>query len=305
MFFHNHDADKLGDLDAADLRYEWFWNLWKRRLQPYSELASEEKVAILVSSRHGSSIRFIVRPERLLAAPYRTKRQAIDIISRHTKVPRADVLANTYTATRPEGPGFLLVWHATEVQQVDLPRPTDLRLGRHGWGREDDPAKLRRWGVVPGASLRPRSPATTKKGGQGRQNDTALRIQIELRAMHVARQWLAAHGYSHIKEVSGTKSWDFEARHKLTGKVRRVEVKGISGTGLSFIATANEVREAKSGNTLLLVVNGIQSTRSSDGAVAAIGGRLHVLDPWVPRDDELKAQQYKWTGQRANRPRPA
>lgn len=191
------------------------------------------------------------------------------------------------------------------MRQLDLPRPAELRLGRHGWGREDDPVKLAKWGVVPGAPLKPKSPAITKKAGQGRQTDTALRATIELHAMHVARQWLAAHGYSKIEDVSTSMSWDFEARHKLTGKVRRVEVKGISGTGLSFIATANEIREAKSGSTMLLVVNGIRSTKSSDGTVAATGGRLHLLDPWVPRDTELKVEQYKWTGQGKNRPRPA
>ena len=305
MFFHNHDADKQKDLDASRLKREWFWNLWKQRLQPFNELADEQRVALLVSSRHGSSIRFVVRPDRVLAVPYKTKRQAIDMIASHTGLSRANVSGNPYTADRSEGPGFLLLWRAASVRQLDLPRPADLRLGRHGWGREDDPVKLARWGVVPGAPLKPKSPAIAKKGGQGRQADAALRIQIEMRAMQVARQWLAAHGYSQIEDVSGTKSWDFEARHKLTGKVRRVEVKGVTGSGLSIIATANEIHEAKSGRTMLLVVNGIRSTRSSDGTVVAAGGRLHVLDPWVPRDAELKAEQYKWTGRSTNRPRPA
>jgi hypothetical protein len=293
VYFHNHDERALGPLSSARLRNEWFWNLWSKRLQPFDHLAENEPLGLIVTDANGSTIRFIVNARQVLQTSYTNRRDAFKKLSGHTGLSTAELASNPYTAGRPEGPGFLLAWQAGTIRRVDLPRPAELSLWQHGWGREDDPARLKAWGV--GAAKVP-SKAQVPRRGQGWQTSVQANRAVELRSMKVAHDWLVAAGYRHIDDVSTRKSWDYEVRRTTNGAVRHVEVKGITGTGLDCLVTRNEVDSAVAtpGATILLVVNGIRLRQASDGAIAASDGTLHSFDPWTPTKAELTPESYRW-----------
>lgn len=293
MYFHNHDERTLGVLDDARLRDEWFWNLWSKRLQPYGLLSENDTVGLVVTNAAGSTIRFTVNARDVLHTPFTNRRDALKKLAAHTGLRVADLSANPYTATQPERSGFLLVWRADRIRRVDLPRPPELALWRHGWGRQDDPALLATWGIG-AANTVPKRQAATR--GQGWQASIEANRAIERHSMQSARDWLAAAGYRHIDDVSTRKSWDYEARRTAAATVRHVEVKGTTATGLECLVTRNEVNAASAtpGATILLVVNDIQLQREVDGTIEASGGTMHVFDPWIPSKSELRPEVYRW-----------
>ena len=294
MYFHLHDERKHGPLNDARLRDEWFWNLWSKRLQPFEQLSDGETLGLVVTDANGSTIRFIVRARAVLNTTYRDRRDALKTLSAHTQLPRAGIASNPYTAGQPERPGFLLAWRAGQIRRVDLPRPVELLIWRHGWGREDDPDRLNAWGIGTAQPAPPKKP--TQPRGQGWQTSIEANRAVERRSMDVAHSWLIAAGYRQIDDVSTRKSWDFEVRRTAAGPIRHVEVKGMTGTGLDCLVTRNEVEAAVAlpGSTLLLVVNGIQLQRAPDGTIAAVSGAIHAFDPWIPGSSELRPEIYRW-----------
>lgn len=262
MYFHHHDERTLGVLDDAALRDEWFWNLWSKRLQPYGQLEERDVIGLVVSNAAGSTIRFTATARDVVHTPFTSRRDALKKLAAHTGLRVADLQTNAYTALQPERPGFLLAWRAVDVRRVDLPRPPELSLWRHGWGRQDDPALLAAWGIGAGKA------ASKKRGaarGQGWQSSIAANRAIERRAMELAHAWLTEAGYRHVEDVSARKSWDYEARRTSASEIRHVEVKGTTSSGLQCLVTRNEVDAAgaATGGTILLVVNDIrlQTTR--------------------------------------------
>lgn len=126
---------------------------------------------------------------------------------------------------------------------------------------------------------RPGSRART--GGQGFGLNAAERAAVERRAMDVAMTWLTMNGFVGIRDVHMTHSCDFIATRD--GIEHAVEVKGTtSGLG-KVILTANEVALHRNRHpaSLLIVVHsiGFQELRTQ-----AIGGILHVFDPFVVDD---------------------
>jgi len=118
------------------------------------------------------------------------------------------------------------------------------------------------------------------------------RRAVELRAMQVAGDWLAAEGYR-VSDVSATESCDYTA---VKERVKTyVEVKGTTGRGEAVILTKNEValHQVRFPHTMLMIVSGIELDKSANPPLAA-GGSLRVISPWKIYDERLTALSYQY-----------
>ena len=116
-------------------------------------------------------------------------------------------------------------------------------------------------------------PSRAAVAGQGYRLSAPERRAIELHAMAAARSWLEGEGYS-VKDVSGSASFDFEARN--SERLVKVEVKGTTGDGADAIfMTKNEVdlHINERGATGIIIVSDIKLARS-EAEITAMGGRL-------------------------------
>jgi len=287
MYYFNHDERRYGELTPRVLRNEWFWNIWALRLKPYGVLADGDEIAIVVTSDSGSSIRYVVKARDVTSVPVASKKAAISAIVDHTGLTSAAVAANPYTAAKPDRPGHLLIWRPAKIRSCNLPRPADLRMGRHGWALSTP---------APEADVvrTPDVASTVRDFGQGRINDALKRAAIEDQAMKIAKAYLAGKKFRAIKNVSRGASWDFECVDS-QGVKHRVEVKGTTGAKVRCELTANEVAATSdgSGPMILIVVTSITVSPSAAG-YAASGGRPHEYFPWSPQPAELKATHYSW-----------
>jgi hypothetical protein len=122
-------------------------------------------------------------------------------------------------------------------------------------------------------------PSRAATAGQGYGLSGPERRAVELRAMAAARGWLEGQGYS-VKDVSGSASFDFEAR--IGDQLVKVEVKGTTGDGSDAIfMTKNEVdlHTRERGATGIIIVSDIKLDRS-DANFTATGGRLVCEIGW-------------------------
>jgi hypothetical protein len=73
-----------------------------------------------------------------------------------------------------------------------------------------------------------------------------------------------------------------------------LEAKGTTTPGTAVIVTRGEVAHAREhpGDCVLGVVSSISVDR--DGRAVPGSGSLHVLEPWTPEDDDLRARQYDY-----------
>lgn len=135
------------------------------------------------------------------------------------------------------------------------------------------------------------SPLKNNRRGQGRNLSPEARRAVELRAMHVAKLWLKAEGFTHIKDVSSTESCDFRARKN--GKGWFIEVKGTTGGAASILLTRREVALHLKQHPLnaLLVVHGIRLTAMP---IAANEGTLLSICPWEVDEDALSPTCYEY-----------
>jgi hypothetical protein len=129
-------------------------------------------------------------------------------------------------------------------------------------------------------------------GGQGFGLPAGARRAVELRAMTVAKEYLATTWQS-VTDVSANESYDLRCDHG--GAVLFVEVKGTTGTGESILLTANEValaaREAP--RTALLVVHSIELLEDPTGWRAE-GGNLRITQPWIPNSLQLTPLTFRY-----------
>ena len=294
MYFSHHDERTLGSLTERRLRREWCWNIWSTRMQPYEQLTDGDEIGVVVTNASGSTIAYLGNVSRLLKAPIRGKADAISTIAAHTTLNATEVGSNPYTARQRDRPGYVLAYRLRNVRPLGLPRPVTLTIQRHGWGWEHDTRILRSWGVA-SAARHPQKPPP-QRSGQGWRNDAIARAVVEEHAMQLAHQWLVDGGYVNIQTVAARKSWDFEAQARRNGPIRRVEVKGTTGTGLKVNVTRNEVAAAQDGSeaSMMVIVNGIRLSRS-EGTVVASGGDVFVVDPWIPSAEDLRVESYTWT----------
>jgi hypothetical protein len=120
-----------------------------------------------------------------------------------------------------------------------------------------------------------------KRGtGQGRGLSYPERRAVELHAMAVAEAQLVSCGYTKIVDTSAHKPYDFEA--KKDGGEWLIEVKGSTSNQIdSFLLTANELNlhQSRQGNTVLIIVSGIELSREGDEPEAS-GGVAELHTPW-------------------------
>ncbi|PAX06673.1 MrcB family domain-containing protein [Sphingomonas lenta] len=123
-------------------------------------------------------------------------------------------------------------------------------------------------------------PGSTRQSskGQGFGLSAPERKAVEAHAMSLAAAWLAANGFTAIRDVHAAYSCDYLATRN--GVEHHVEVKGTTSPYGKVILTANEVELHRRTHptNLLIVVHGIDLI---DARTKATGGEVTVLDPLV------------------------
>lgn len=137
-----------------------------------------------------------------------------------------------------------------------------------------------------------KEPALRKARGQGFSASVEVRTAIELHAMRVASEFLAAKGYE-LHDVSRTRPYDFVAVKG--AEELHVEVKGTTSEADSIFLTKNEVNHARQnpGKAVLLVVHGIE-IEGTEGNIVVGGGATLSWWPWVVDHGSLEPLQFKY-----------
>ncbi|MDP9443754.1 MAG: DUF3883 domain-containing protein [Actinomycetota bacterium] len=286
-------ADEQGpaEEDFDELTY---WNVWRQRKRPYSDLEDGSLVLLMDSWPGGGRLSWVVRARRVHKGVFAGWDDATKSLARWSGRSLREVRREPYTATkRARDAGIVLAWQASVVRRLDIPRPQALFVGRHGWAVLDDLTvidlglgDLLQGG---GASRAPRS------------TDSERNRAVELYAVERALDWCAAAGLRDGRHVGDDgKPWDIEATDA-AGHARFIEVKGSTGGPGPVMVTRNEVRAAgQHGDTHALVhVHSIGVRDDDDGRSQCDGGVLQVFDPWRPLDEELAAVAYEWKRQPA------
>lgn len=138
--------------------------------------------------------------------------------------------------------------------------------------------------------LRPRS--TNRPRGQGFGLSTEERRLVEQHAMAKARELLESEGFE-LRDVSRNHSYDFIAMKNQEEII--VEVKGTTSSLGAIVLTANEVYAHKvhHPHNMLIIVHSIDLKRSPLD-LAAYGGELLKIQPWLPIEKNLKALSYQY-----------
>jgi hypothetical protein len=73
-------------------------------------------------------------------------------------------------------------------------------------------------------------------------------------------------------------------------------VKGTTSTGERVLLTRNEVAQAKAEypSTALFVLADVTVVKEADELPSARGGRVIVLEPWMPRGEDLEPIAYEY-----------
>jgi predicted RNA-binding protein with PUA-like domain len=129
--------------------------------------------------------------------------------------------------------------------------------------------------------------------GQRWSASPAVRRAIELHAVQAAIEHYTRQGWS-VENVSAYCSYDLHCEQD--DRVLRVEVKGTTSTGERVLLTRNEVVQARAEypNTALFVFADVAVVKEADGRPSARSGRAVVLEPWMPRDEDLEAIAYEY-----------
>lgn len=144
--------------------------------------------------------------------------------------------------------------------------------------------------LLPGAA---RSTTRRSSGkGSGYIADSVVRSTIEWRAVYAAIEHYAAENYA-VDYVGNTKPYDLVVTRE--HDVRRVEVKGASGTAEHVELTHGEVDNSREYAPVdLFVMDGIQFERNPDGTVDAFGGEARLWRDWRASDSALKPIRYRY-----------
>lgn len=95
-----------------------------------------------------------------------------------------------------------------------------------------------------GRALQPSAPTPRTQGGN-RQHDPVERAKVEEAAMRAADDYFRRYGYRRSWVHRLNKGWDVTVRNKDRSVEMKVEVKGLSGTGLAIDLTPNEYKKAR------------------------------------------------------------
>jgi ribosomal protein L37AE/L43A len=144
------------------------------------------------------------------------------------------------------------------------------------------------------AALPPLQARTDVKGGQGFGLSYAERVQVEWRAMQVARELYEQRGWD-VVDTSASHPYDLYATQQ--GAQRFIEVKGTTGQGESIMLTNGEVKHAQCNASCcaLVVVSGITLVES-EGIWSASGGRVTThQDLWKLDETRLQATEFRYS----------
>lgn len=142
---------------------------------------------------------------------------------------------------------------------------------------------------VPEETVRPRT--RVARGRVTRVQDPRLRSAIENHAVDQAIDYYRTQGGSHFEKLGKP----YDVRLQLNGVERHVEVKGSSLEIQTVELTVNEVTHAAGYQpTDLVVVDGIDWTRTPDGSITTTGGRLRFWQDWTPADADLAPRKYAY-----------
>lgn len=122
-------------------------------------------------------------------------------------------------------------------------------------------------------------PLRRRPRAQGIGLTSTERRAVELRAMHLAMQFLKSEGFE-CEDQSESESFDILAQRE--GKTLKIEVKGTTSEVCeSVMMTRNEIElhRKEKGATGLLIVSGVQLDRNSE-KLAAFGGVVEALLHW-------------------------
>lgn len=283
---HNTSYGSSADADAgAGAVGDWtWWNLWKIRLQPYSELEDGSLVLLLQSWPGGGRFSHLVQARDVLKKHCASWEDAVQALVRWSGLSEEEVREEPYTASREDDdPLHLIAWRADGLLELDLPRPAGLPLRRNGWAvlSKDELEALGLEDVVA-----PDAPAL----------DARRQRAVELYAVDLALAWCHEQGWGGAHHVGDNGSaWDIEAVDD-RGRTRYIEVKGTSGPGQRLTVTRNEVAAARDHGDLhaLLHVRDICVVRD-EGGWSCSDGELLAHDPWRPRIAELREETFSWT----------
>lgn len=130
-----------------------------------------------------------------------------------------------------------------------------------------------------------------KRQGRSRLPQAQKKV-IEERAVEAAINHLENSGFTNIKDVGKTHSYDIAA--KLNGKDYFIEVKGTISLGEKVVLTRNEVllHRQEYPNNALIVVSQIELDRSEPPS--ATGGKVLFISPWEIDDSDLEALGYEY-----------
>ncbi|MGQ0823775.1 MAG: protein NO VEIN domain-containing protein [Actinomycetota bacterium] len=271
----------------SQVRDSIHWNLWTKRLLPFNDLTDGTRVVLVQNVNGAGRLTWEVEARDVLAASYRSKRDAVRLIATGLGLDAGYVRNHEYTQGHAPA-GYVLAWRYKPVRRLDLPRPTDLefrRGGRHGWLSEDDPAVLSRWGLSPRARSYAAQRARRVQAQQGVETDPVVRSAVERYAEEQAlRQY---RGWRHERRG---KPYDFVLRRGRA--VRYLEVKGSTTPFGKVAVTPREVQWSRSHTVDLVVVHDIEAIKHSDGTVTCSGGVVHKVADWSPTDRELTVRTY-------------
>ncbi len=129
---------------------------------------------------------------------------------------------------------------------------------------------------------------TARDAAQGFQNDPEVRKAVEQHAVRRARQHYERKGYDVLERG---KPFDLECTRQASRLY--VEVKGTQTAGLVIILTPNEVEWSHNHPMELFVVHSLDVSKVR-GRVTVSGGVEHIVTPWRPQRNALKAIAYSF-----------
>ena len=141
------------------------------------------------------------------------------------------------------------------------------------------------------AALQEEIAALNHSVGQGLQKDPRVRKAVENHAMEAATAHYKQRGYS-VEDVSAKGCYDLEIREG--AKVRKVEVKGLSGAPNQIILTRNEVSLARKERGLELFILHSINVEVKPSKVIAKGREVKVISPWRIDDQNLTPINYRY-----------
>jgi len=116
------------------------WNLWEKRLAPYGRLEIGDRVLLAYKNREGKNMfgwdaevsNEVQCDYATIAETHTIVKQAFPEAVDHWELTRKNWLEHPYNVDKPE-PGYLVAFSAVGKRLLNVPRPDDIKISRHGW----------------------------------------------------------------------------------------------------------------------------------------------------------------------------